>query len=286
MSQQNFSNVILLGGSNSEELASDVADFLGIPLTKMIIDRYPDDEIEIKLDVELVRGKHIYIIQSTTSPVNESLVELALLSGWLKRNSAKKVTVIMPYYGYCRDKKGRKLGADAARILSTMPIDTFLTLDIHSGQTLGYYDPRTRFENLEATIVPLNYFLNVYDEKREDFVIISPDAEGVNRAKNFCEKFNLKGGANCNLGIILKHEHKKEDEHYEIVGDVKDKNVIIIDDLIDTATTLCNTVKALKQHGAKKVYAYATHTLFTENAFKNIKESGVDKIITTNTIPA
>ncbi|KRX00329.1 hypothetical protein PPERSA_10828 [Pseudocohnilembus persalinus] len=282
MSNHNFSNVAIIAGGTNQKLAKEIADFLGVGLTQMKIDQLSDGEIDIKINNDQdIRGKHVYLIQSSCPPVNENIMQIALVSGWLKRNNAKTVTVIMPYYGYSRYQQSR-LSSEASQILQSMPIDRFMTLDVHAGQTLGYYRDII-FENLEAQIVPLNYFLNLYDENKEDFVIVSADQNGVSRAKIFCDLFNAKAEANCQLAMLLNYAG---DQQTVVLGDVKDKNVIIIDNIIDTASTLQRNCQSLKQHGAKKIYAYATHSIFSGNAFQNINKSQVDQVITTDTIPA
>ncbi|KRX03184.1 hypothetical protein PPERSA_07012 [Pseudocohnilembus persalinus] len=286
-----FSNVLLLGGNANKELAQDIADILGLQLGDLKLNRFADGEVQIQIN-ESVRGKDVYVIQPTCSPVNENLMELLLLVSALRRSSAKRITVIVPYYGYAR--QDRKVAprvpisaADVARLLETMGIDRMVSVDLHCGQIQGFFSPRIPVDNLESNKVALNYFVNIWRKNPDnDFVIVSPDAGGVARAKKFQELFNHHTGQNYGLAMIIKQRDAPgQIAQMNLVGNVEGKSAIIIDDMIDTAGTLCEAAKSLKEQGAKNVYAFATHGLFNGKAFKNINESIMEQIIVTDTTP-
>ncbi len=273
------------------ELAEEVVERLGTHLGKSQIKRFADGECSIQI-YESIRGKDVYIIQPTCNPVNENLLELLLLISTMKRTSARKITAIIPYYGYARaDRKMSSRvpisAADVAKMLETMGVDRVMAIDLHSGQIQGFFGPSVPVDNLEAQIVMVDYILNSgLIEDFNNLVIVSPDAGGVYRAKSFAEILINKTNANIGLTMIIKQRIKaNEVGKMELVGNVKDQNCIIIDDMIDTAGTLCLAAEELKKHGAKNVYAFATHGLFSGKAIENIEKSSLDKVVVTNTIP-
>jgi len=210
----------------------------------------------------------------------------------MKRTSARKITAIIPYYGYARaDRKMSSRvpisAADVAKMLETMGVDRVMAIDLHSGQIQGFFGPSVPVDNLEAQVLMVEYILN--SKMIEDFnnlVIVSPDAGGVYRAKSFAESLINKTNANIGLTMIIKQRVRaNEVAKMELVGNVKDCDCIIIDDMIDTAGTLCLAAEELKKNGAKKVYAFATHGLFSGKAIRNIEQSSLEKVVVTNTIP-
>lgn len=284
-------NVLIFGGSSNKLLAEEVAERLGHKLGKANISRFADGECNIQI-FESIRGKDIYIIQPTCPPVNENLVELLLMISTFKRTSAKKITAIIPYYGYGRaDRKMNSRvpisAADTAKMLETMGVDRVMAIDLHAGQIQGFFGPSIPVDNLESQIVMVESLLN--SDMVKDFnnlVIVSPDAGGVYRAKSFAEILSSKTGANVGLTMIVKQRVKaNEISKMELVGNVKNQECIIIDDIIDTAGTLCAAAGVLKENGATNVMAFATHGLFSKDAIDKINKSDLDKVVVTNTIP-
>ena len=286
-----INDVLIFGGNGNRELSEEVAERLGTVLGKSQIKRFSDGECSIQI-YESIRGKEVYIIQPTCPPVNENLVELLLLISTMKRTSARKITAIIPYYGYARaDRKMSSRvpisAADVAKMLETMGVDRVIAVDLHSGQIQGFFGPSVPVDNLEAQILMVEYLLNSkLIEDYNNLVIVSPDAGGVYRAKSFAESLIHKTNANIGLTMIIKQRARaNEVSKMELVGNVKDCDCIIIDDMIDTAGTLCLAAEELKKNGAKKVYAFATHGLFSGKAIQNIEKSSLEKVVVTNSIP-
>lgn len=209
----------------------------------------------------------------------------------MRRASAKKINVIIPYYGYARqDRKTAPRvpisAADVARLLETVGVDRVVLVDVHSGQIQGFFGPRVPVDNLEANMVALNYFIEQKKTSLTDVSVVSPDAGGVTRAKNFQALLDSFGIKDTTLAMIIKQRVKAgKIGSMHMVGSVEGKNVIIVDDIIDTAGTLCEATKVLKEHGAISVSAFATHGLFSGKALDNIKKSQLDQVIVTNSIP-
>ncbi|KAL4439526.1 hypothetical protein ABPG74_003928 [Tetrahymena malaccensis] len=285
-----FSNVVLFSGNANHDLADEIAKILGIKLGDCQVSRFADGEVAISIN-ESVRGKDIYVVQPTCTPVNENLMELLLLVSTLRRASARKINVLVPYYGYSRqDRKTAPRvpisAADVARLLETVGVDRVISIDLHCGQIQGFFGPRVPVDNLEANVVALNYFVQQGNINLSNTVIVSPDAGGVARAKKFQELFNKKTGQECSLAMIIKQrEAPGKIAQMNLVGQVEGKHAIIIDDMIDTAGTLCEAAKTIKSFGAVGVSAFATHGLFSGNAFNNIKNSVLENIVVTNTTP-
>jgi len=290
--KQFYENVSIFSGNANQPLAEEIAADLGTKLGKITVGRFNDGEVNIQV-LENVRGKDVYIIQPTCPPVNENLMELLLMVSTFRRASARKINVVVPYYVYSR--QDRKVAprvpisaADTARLLETMGVDRVISIDLHCGQIQGFFGPRVPVDNLEANVVAVNYFKNHNDIKLTKPVIISPDAGGVARAKKFQELFKLEMKfPETGLAMIIKHrEQAGKVSQMHLVGSVEGSDVIIIDDMIDTAGTLSAAAKELQDRGAKKVYAFATHGLFSGNAYENIQNSTIEQVIVTNTIPA
>lgn len=237
-----------------------------------------------------VRGKDIFIIQPTSPPVNENLMELLLLVSTLRRSSSNKISVVIPYYGYARQdrKTGSRVpisAADVARMLETAGVDRVIVMDLHSGQTQGFFGPRVPCDNLEAQQVAMNYFKYQQAVNLDNVVVVSPDAGGVTRAKSFLELMQGSGHESKMAIIIKERSGAGKIGSMKLVGDVKGKHAIIIDDIIDTAGTLNEAAIKLKAEGATSVHAFATHGLFSGAAFANLKKGNLDRVIVTNTIP-
>lgn len=234
------SGMLLFAGNSNKPLAREIAAHLGMEVADSKISRFADGEISIKVN-EHLRGCDTFIIQSTCPPVNEHLMELLLLISTLRRASAKKITAVIPYYGYAR--QDRKMmsrvpisAADTAKLLETMGVDRIIACDLHCGQIQGFFDPRIPVDNLDSGISGIKYFAK---HDLENLVIVSPDAGGVYRAKKF-QEFLSRKNVNSGLAMIIKQRAEANKiEQMNLVGTVQDSDVIIVDDIIDTAGTLC-----------------------------------------------
>ncbi|HBG92914.1 MAG: phosphoribosylpyrophosphate synthetase [Nitrospirae bacterium GWF2_44_13] len=268
----------LLTGNSNRKLAGEVAEYLGIPVCDTLITTFSDGEIMVQIN-ENVRGYDIFVLQSTCTPVNDNIVELLLLIDALKRASAGRITAVIPYYGYARqDRKvqprvpiSSKLLADLVTVAGT---DRVLTVDLHAGQIQGFFN--IPVDHLYASPVILEYIKKC---NIKDIVIVSPDAGGVERARAFAKRLN------ASLAIIDKRrERANESEVMNVIGDVKGKNTIILDDMIDTAGTIAQAAIALKEKGADRVLVACTHAVLSGPAIDRINNSVIEELIVTNTI--
>lgn len=260
------------------DLAKEIAEYIGVELSCCNVKRFADGEVQINID-ESVRGHHIFVIQSTNKPVNENYMELFIMIDALKRASAKSINVVMPYYGYSRqDRKAAarqpisaKLMAD---LLQTAGADRVLCMDLHADQIQGFFD--IPIDNFRALPILAEYF----DEKNlEDVVVISPDHGGTTRARRLAEALNAP------IAIIDKRRPRPNvAQVMNLIGEVKDKNAIIIDDMVDTAGTLVAAVNVLIEKGAKNVYCCCTHPILSDPAVERISGSALKEFVTTNTI--
>ncbi|CAM9706737.1 unnamed protein product, partial [Hapterophycus canaliculatus] len=218
------------------------------------VDRFADGEVNVMVK-ENVRGKDVYIIQPTCMPVNENLVELLLMVSTMRRSSARRITAVIPYYGYAR--QDRKMtarvpisAADVARLMEAMGVDRVVAVDLHCGQIQGFFGPRVPVDNLDGGVIGVGYF---GDTDLHNPVVVSPDGGGVYRAKKFREGLAHRYGLDAGLAMIIKQRAKaNEVERMDLVGSVHDSDVIIVDDMIDTAGTLCKAASVLKEFGGKK----------------------------------
>eukprot|EP00164_Ancoracysta_twista_P008508 GFYU01012333.1.p1 GENE.GFYU01012333.1~~GFYU01012333.1.p1 ORF type:complete len:349 (+),score=108.28 GFYU01012333.1:64-1110(+) len=279
----------LFAGNSNPELAQKVASHLGVELGGAKIKRFNDGEISIQI-TENVRNADIYLIQSTCSPVNENLMELLLLVRTFKRASANTVTAIIPYYGYAR--QDRKMeprvpisASDVALFLEAAGVDRVLAIDLHCGQIQGYFHTAP-VDNLFALVDQIPYVgKNLVPKMKGDICCVSPDAGGVARAKMFMEGL-AKFGVEASLAITIKQRARAgEVESMNVVGDIKDKHCLIIDDMIDTAGTLCKSAQTLLDLGALSVSACVTHPVFSGPALDRIAASALDYVIVSDTIP-
>ncbi len=270
----------LFSGNANRELAEEIASVLGTRLGDVKLSRFSDGEMFCRIG-ENVRGLDTFVIQPTCNPVNDSLMELLIMCDALRRASAGSITAVLPYYGYARqDRKvaprtpiTAKLVAD---LLEIAGVSRAVCVDLHAGQIQGFF--RFPTDNIYALPVFLNYLKQELDQ---DTVFVSPDAGGVERTRAFAKQ--LGGG----LAIIDKRrEQANVSEVMNLIGDVRDRNAIIIDDMIDTAGTLCNAAKAVKEGGARRVVACATHGVLSGPAVDRIEASDLDQVVVTNTIPA
>ena len=269
----------LLACNSNLALSEEIAMILNIPLTKANIKRFSDEEIFVEVN-ENVRGQDVYVIQSTSKPANDNLIELLVCIDALKRASAKQITAVIPYFGYARQdrKPGPRTPISAklvANLITTSGADRVLTIDLHAGQIQGFFD--IPVDNLYAASILLEDIKKNYDLART--VIISPDVGGVVRARYVANRLNI------GLAIVDKRrETANISEVLNIIGDVKEKNCILVDDIVDTAGTLTNAGEALLNEGAKTVSAYVSHGVLSGNALEKIKKSVLKEIVTTNTI--
>ncbi|MCL1972370.1 MAG: ribose-phosphate pyrophosphokinase [Endomicrobia bacterium] len=269
----------IISGNANIELAKQIVQKLGVELSEAKVGHFSDGEIQVKI-VDNVRGADCYIIQPTCSPVNENLMELLIIADALKRASAKRITAVMPYYGYGRqDRKAEPRVPITARLvanlLATSGITRVLTMDLHAGQIQGFFD--IPVDHLYGTPVILSYF---QEKKFSDTVIVSPDAGGVERARSFAKHFH------ADLAIVDKRRPRpNEAAIMNIIGEVKDKTCIILDDLVDTAGTLTQVAEAIKAKGAARVFATASHGVLSGAAKQKIQDSCIEELVITDSIP-
>jgi ribose-phosphate pyrophosphokinase len=283
-------NPLIFSGSANLQLAKEICSHLGLKLGDMTVKTFADGEIGIQVH-ENVRGKDVFLIQPTCPPnVNDHLMELILMVSTFRRASARRITAVIPYYGYAR--QDRKMAsrvpisaADVAILLESMGVDRVMAVDLHCGQIQGFFGPRTPCDNLEGSVTGLEYFLT-QNLKGENTVIISPDAGGVHRAKKFKDGLMQYGNIDAGLAMIIKQRSRANAiDRMDLVGNVEGMDCIIVDDMIDTAGTLCRAAAELKARGAKRIYAFATHGLFNGPAIDNIAKSAFEKVVVCNTVP-
>lgn len=266
-------------GNGNKALADLIVKQVGVPMGKASVGRFSDGEIQVKLE-ENVRGVDCYIIQPTSSPVNDNLMELLILTDAMRRSSASRITAVLPYYGYARqDRKAEPRVPITSKLIANLivaaGVDRILTVDLHAGQLQGFFD--IPVDHLYATPVFLEYLKN---KKMSDMVVVSPDAGGVERARAFAKRLD------ADLAIIDKRRPKpNEAAIMNIIGEVAGKNCIILDDIVDTAGTLCKVAGAIKKSGAKKVIAAISHGVLSGDAVKNIQESSIEELVITDSIP-
>jgi ribose-phosphate pyrophosphokinase len=267
-------------GNSNPALAQKICDCLHVPIGAARVRNFSDGEIMIEI-AENVRGRDVYVIQSTCAPTNNNLMELLIMTDALKRASAATITAVIPYYGYARqDRKAAprtpitaKLVAD---LITTAGIDRVVTIDLHAGQIQGFFN--IPVDNLYAAPVMLDYLKNRF--KGEKVVMVSPDAGGTERARAFAKRLE------CTLAVIDKRRTGPNvAEVMHLIGDVRGKIAIILDDMIDTAGTLTQAAKALKENGASAIYACATHGVLSGPAIERINNSEIEEIVLTDTIP-
>ncbi len=269
----------IVSGNSNQPLAKKIAEYLGVTLVDATIKKFPDKEIFVEIK-ENVRGEDVFVIQSTSFPANDHVMELLITIDALKRGSAKRIAAIVPYYGYARQdrKSGPRTPISAklvANLISTAGADRALMVDLHAGQIQGFFDIPT--DNLFAAPVFIEDIKSKFQSK--DTIIISPDVGGVVRARAIAKRVN------CDLAIIDKRrERASVSEVVNIIGEVSNKNCILIDDICDTAGTLTNAATALKNKKAKSVYAYITHGVLSNPAIERIEKSPIDKMIITDSI--
>lgn len=274
---------MIFSGNASQELTQRVAEHLNLPIGKALVSRFSDGETMVEIQ-ENVRGRDVFVIQSTCAPSNDNLMELILLADALRRASAAKVTAVVPYFGYARqDRRVRSARVPitakiVADMMAAVGITRLVTVDLHADQIQGFfYMP---VDNLYSTPIMIEDIHKSYSS--DSIMIVSPDVGGVVRARAIAK--HVANGAD--LAIIDKRRPRQnEAQVMHIIGDVEGRDCIIVDDIVDTASTLCRAVEALKNHGAAKVAAYVTHPVLSGKALQTIDTSMLDEIVVTDTIP-
>ncbi|WP_299941736.1 ribose-phosphate pyrophosphokinase [uncultured Microbulbifer sp.] len=267
-------------GNANPELAQKVVDHMAIPLGEALVKRFSDGEIAVEI-TDNVRGRDVFVVQSTCQPTNRNLMELILLVDALRRASAGRVTAVVPYFGYARqDRRVRSQRVPiSAKVVADMMvsvgIDRVLTVDLHAEQIQGFFD--VPVDNVYGSSVLLD---DIERRKYENLVVVSPDIGGVVRARAVAKSLD------CDLAIIDKRRPAANvAEVMNIIGEVSGRTCLLVDDMVDTAGTLCNAASALKEHGAQKVVAYCTHPVLSGNAIDNLNNSVLDELVVTDSIP-
>src|SRR6516225_1952971 len=271
----------LFAGNATPALSQDIARSLQIPLGRAFVGRFSDGEINIEL-MENVRGRDVFIVQSTCPPANDSLMELLVMVDAARRASAARITAVVPYFGYSRQDRRPRATRSAitaklvANMLSSAGVDRLLTVDLHADQIMGFFD--IPVDNVYASPVLLG---EAWKQGYRDMVVVSPDAGGVARACAMAKRLD-----DAELAIIDKRRPRaNESKVMNIIGEVAGKTCVLIDDMVDTAGTLCQAAQALKDEGGTKVVAYITHPLLSGKAVQNIARSALDELVVTDTIP-
>ena len=279
MDMEGTSRLKIFTGTAHPALAKEISDYIGVPLGKSLCGRFNNGEIQVMIN-ESVRGKDCFIIQPTGSPVNDNLMEMLIMVDALKRASARNITVVVPYYGYARqDRKTRgrepisaKLVAD---LLGTAGVTRVVTMDLHAGQIQGFFD--VPVDHLASAALLADY---VKSKNLENLTVVSPDLGGVNRARDLADRVGAP------IAIIEKRRPEPGvAKVMNIIGDVKGRNCFVVDDIVDTAGSLCEGAKALMAYGAAGVYAAVCHPVLTNPATERIKESVLKELVVTNSLP-
>jgi len=274
-------NMMVFSGNANLPLAKSIVRHLNIPLGKVSVDTFSDGEIMIEI-LENVRGKDVFIVQPTCYPSNKNLMELMIMADAIRRSSARRITAVVPYFGYARQDRRPRSSRVAitakvvANMLSGVGIDRMLTVDLHADQIQGFFDMPV--DNVYASPVLLG---DIWRQKHPDLMVVSPDVGGVVRARALAKRLD-----DADLAIIDKRRPKANvAKVMNIIGDVENRACVLIDDLVDTAGTLCQAAAALKDQGAAKVLAYLTHPVLSGKAIENINGSVLDEMVVTDTIP-
>ncbi len=281
MINSNGGNIKIFACNSNRTLAEDIAKKLDMTLGSAQVEQFSDGEISVKIN-ETIRGADVYIIQSTSAPVNDNLMELLIMIDAMKRASAARITAVMPYYGYARqDRKARARDPISAKlvanILTSAGANRVLTMDLHCAQIQGFFD--IPVDNLIGSPLLTTYYINKYGDDLQNFVAVSPDLGSVGRTRKFAENLNIP------IAIIDKRRPKANvSEIMNIIGDVKGKKVVLVDDMIDTAGTIANAANALKERGAIEVDACCTHAVLSGPAIKRIQDSAINELLVLDTI--
>jgi len=273
--------MMVFTGNANPQLAQSVCRYLDIALGKAIVGRFSDGEVQVEI-MENVRGRDVFIVQSTCKPTNDNIMELLVMIDAVRRSSAARITAVIPYFGYSRqDRRPRSARVPltakvVANLIEVAGSDRVLTVDLHSDQIQGFFDKP--MDNIYASPILLG---DVWRQEYPDLMVVSPDVGGVVRARALAKRLD-----DADLAIIDKRRPRpNEAKVMNIIGDVEGRSCVLIDDLVDTAGTLCQAAAALKDHGAAKVVAYCTHAVLSGNAVANITNSPLDEIVVTDSIP-
>ena len=272
--------MMVFAGNSNPELVHKVVNHLHIPLGKAYVGRFSDGEIAVEIQ-ENVRGRDVFIIQSTCAPTNDNLMELLVMADAMRRSSAVRITAVLPYFGYARqDRRPRSTRVPisakvVADMIASVGVDRVLTVDLHADQIQGFFD--IPVDNIYGSPILLD---DMERQGHENMMVVSPDHGGVVRARAVAKRLNT------DLAIIDKRRPEaNKSEVMNIIGDVSNRTCILVDDMVDTAGTLCAAAAALKQQGATKVVAYCTHPILSGRALENVANSELDELVVTNTIP-
>ncbi len=273
--------MMVFSGNANRPLAQAIASRLNLPLGQSLVGRFSDGEVQVEIE-DNVRGRDVFIVQPTCPPTNDNLMELLVIADAMRRASAGRITAVIPYFGYSRqDRRPRTTRVPisaklAANMIVTAGVDRVLTVDLHADQIQGFFD--IPLDNVYASPVLLG---DAWKQKYENLIAVSPDVGGVLRARAFAKRLD-----DTDLAIIDKRRPKpNETKVMNIIGDVAGRTCMLVDDMIDTAGTLCQAVKALKDEGANKVVAYITHPILSGPAVERIENSLLDELVVTDTIP-
>ncbi|MEJ2632511.1 MAG: ribose-phosphate diphosphokinase [Acidihalobacter sp.] len=273
--------MMVFSGNANPRLAEKVVRHLNIPLGKALVGQFSDGEVQVEI-LENVRGKDVFIIQPTCRPTNDNLMELSIMCDALRRASAWRITTVIPYFGYSRqDRRVRSARVPisakvVANMLTVAGANRILTVDLHADQVQGFFD--VPVDNVYASPVLLG---DVWRQKYDNLIVVSPDVGGVVRARALAKRLD-----DAELAIIDKRRPRANvSQVMHIIGDVQGKTCLIVDDMVDTAGTLCKAADALKEHGAERVVAYATHPVLSGPAIENLSGSSLDELVVTDTIP-
>ncbi len=273
--------MMVFAGNAHPQLAQDIAQHLGLPLGKAVCGRFSDGEVMVEL-MENVRGRDVFIVQPTCAPTNNNLMEVLVMADALRRSSAVRVTVVIPYFGYSRqDRRPRSARVPisakvVANMITSVGVDRVLTIDLHADQIQGFFD--IPVDNIYATPIMLR---DIWDQQLPDLVVVSPDVGGVVRARALAKRLN-----DSDLAIIDKRRPRPNEARVmHVIGDVGDQHCIVVDDMVDTGGTLCQAAAALKENGAASVRAYCTHAVLSGPAVENFANSVLDELVVTDTIP-
>ncbi len=275
-------NIKIFTANSNPAFAQGIAEYLGTTIGKSEVGKFSDGEIFVNIG-ETVRGSDVFVVQSTCSPVNDNIMELLIMIDAFKRASAGRITAVIPYFGYARqDRKAKARDPISAKLvadlIATAGADRVLTMDLHAPQIQGFFN--VPVDHLLGMPVLSRYYKEKFKDNKDDTVVVSPDLGSVTRARGFAQKIDVP------IAIVDKRRPKANvSEVMNIIGDIKDKNVILVDDMIDTAGTIVNSAQALRDRGAKKVYACCTHAVLSGPAIERIENSVIDELVVLDTVP-
>ncbi|OQB15571.1 MAG: Ribose-phosphate pyrophosphokinase [Firmicutes bacterium ADurb.Bin193] len=274
-------NIKVFSANANPKLAKDIANIIGVPIGNSKVQTFSDGEISVTIS-ETVRGSDVFLVQSTSYPVNEHIMELLIMIDAFKRASAGRVTAVIPYFGYARqDRKAKARDPISAKLvadlIATAGADRVLTMDLHAPQIQGFFN--IPVDHLLGVPILVPYYAEKFAGNMDDLIVVSPDLGSVTRARQFADRLDVP------LAIIDKRRPKVNvAEVMNIIGEIKDKRIILVDDMIDTAGTICQGAKALKERGAKEIYACATHAVLSGPAVERIANSDIDELLVLDTV--